>query len=249
MDRSGDTPELLDGTLDRSVLAGNLRDLARINRLLGGAELSWQAVRTVAEGSASSHGPSADASSAGPSGPSGPLTLLDLGTGGADIPRHLLRRARRAAMALSITATDVRPEILELARVMGAPDGRLRIEPAPSDRIDAPAGSHDIVHISLVLHHLEPSAAVNLLGEMARVARRAVIVNDLDRARRWWVLAWLMTRLTTRNRYTRHDAPLSVRRAYTPDEVAAMAAEAGLTESARLRDRMGHRYALVFGSA
>jgi ubiquinone/menaquinone biosynthesis C-methylase UbiE len=249
MDRSGDTPELLDGVLARSVLAGNLRDLARINRLLGGAELSWQAVRAVADMTPNPDASGAEPSTARPLGPGGPLTLLDVGTGGADIPRHLLRRARRAAMGLSITATDVRPEILELARVMGAPDADLHIEQAPPDRIDAPAGSHDIVHISLVLHHLEPSAAVNLLGEMARVARRAVIVNDLDRARRWWALAWLMTRLTTRNRYTRHDAPLSVRRAYTPDEAVAMAAEAGLSEAARVRDRIGHRFALVLVSA
>ena len=95
--------------------------------------------------------------------------------------------------------------------------------------------SFDVVHSSMVLHHLEPAAAVGLLAEMRRVARRAVIVNDLDRGRHWWLLARLLVALTTRNAYTRHDAPLSVRRAYRAAEVREMAARAGLVERASHR--------------
>ena len=58
-----------------------------------------------------------------------------------------------------------------------------------------------------------------LLREMSRVAAKAVIVNDLDRGRHWLLGARVLTRLTTRNAYTRNDAPLSVQRAYRPDEV------------------------------
>jgi hypothetical protein len=100
-----------------------------------------------------------------------------------------------------------------------------------------------------VLHHLEPPEAVKLLREMARVAREAVIVNDLDRARPWLLGAQILSRLATRNRYTRHDAPLSVRRAYRPDELAALAKRAGLREGARLWTRPRYRYALVFEAA
>ena len=90
----------------------------------------------------------------------------------------------------------------------------LEIRLAPGDHLDADDASFDVVHSSMVLHHLEPAAAVGLLAEMRRVARRAVIVNDLDRGRHWWLLARLLVAVTTRNEYTRHDAPLSVRRAY-----------------------------------
>ena len=68
-----------------------------------------------------------------------------------------------------------------------------------------------------------PDEAVRLLREMARVARLGVVVNDLDRSRLGWVGAWLLGHLLTGNRYTRHDAPLSVRRAYRADEMAATA--------------------------
>ena len=45
MDRRADAPEHLDGPLgDRAVLAGNLRDLRRVNRYLGGTALSRRAI-------------------------------------------------------------------------------------------------------------------------------------------------------------------------------------------------------------
>ena len=58
-------------------------------------------------------------------------------------------------------------------------------------------------------------------GEMSRVARRGIVVNDLIRGRLAWLGAWLLSHLATGNRYTRHDAPLSVRRAYTAAELTS----------------------------
>ena len=52
-----------------------------------------------------------------------------------------------------------------------------------------PDGSFDVVHCSLLVHHLEPRDAIAFLREAGRVARLGVIVNDLVRARRNWVVA------------------------------------------------------------
>jgi hypothetical protein len=80
---------------------------------------------------------------------------------------------------------------------------------------------------------------------MARVARLGVVLNDLVRGRRSWLGAWLLTRAMTRNRFTRHDAPLSVRRAYTIDEMTALLAAAGLRVEWRFDGLAGHRVALA----
>lgn len=227
--------ELLDGDLDLATLRGNLRDLARVNRWLGGADLSWRAVRPLLSTGEET-------------------SLLDVGTGGADIPLALLERARSSALSLRVVATDVRPEIVAVAReaanaTAGLASSRgqrsLAVELGSVDRIDQDDASFDIVHASLVLHHLEPDPCVSLLREMGRVARRAVIINDLDRGPHWWIGAWLLAHLATANRYTRNDAPLSVRRAYRPSEVKAMGARAGLGETAQYRSTPGYRYAIV----
>ena len=74
MDRLTDADELLDGPLDDpAALAGNLRDLRRLNRALGGVRLSRLAVDRLLN-AAPTH---MDAS---------PISIIDVGTGGADIP-------------------------------------------------------------------------------------------------------------------------------------------------------------------
>ncbi|HEV8401613.1 MAG TPA: methyltransferase domain-containing protein, partial [Candidatus Limnocylindrales bacterium] len=97
MDRRTDAVELLDGPLDDlGALAGNLRDLGRINRHLGGVDLSATAIDALA-----AH---VDA-----------LTLLDVGTGGADIPMALIARARDRGRRIAVIGLDSRPEVLEAA--------------------------------------------------------------------------------------------------------------------------------------
>ncbi len=219
---------MLDGSLDPTLLAGNLRDLARVNRWLGGSALSWSALSPLLQRDR-------------------PTTLLDVGTGSADVPRYLLDWARANHRRLEVKATDVRPEIVSVARAQSGEAASLEIALASSDRIDEADRSWDVVHSSLVLHHLDEPAATRMLIEMARVARTAVIVNDVERSRMWWLGAWLLTRVATGNRYTKHDAPLSVRRGYRVTELRAMAEAAGLRMTARHKSFPGYRYALVFG--
>ena len=230
MDRCTDAVELLDGPLDDpSALAANLRDLRRINRWLGGTSLTARAIEALAAHRAE-------------------LTLLDVGTGGADIPLDLLGRAERRSRRLSIVAIDSRPEVLAAAvraRAAVAATPGLELHVGDGRSLPYPDRSFDVAHASLVLHHLAADDSVVLLREMARVARLGVVVNDLERSRRGWVGAWLVGHLLTANRYTRHDAPLSVRRAYRSDEMATMLREAGLIPVRTLRSAFGQRYAIA----
>ena|SRR5665811_530786 len=80
---------------------------------------------------------------------------------------------------------------------------------------------------------------------MARVARLGVVVNDLHRGRLGWLGAWLLGHLLTSNAYTRHDAPLSVQRAYRVDEMTGLLQAAGLTPVRTIRGALGQRYAIA----
>lgn len=231
MDRLAGRPELLDGPLDDpGVLAGNLRDLRRANRWLGGIDLTERALHAIA-----------------PDDPA--LTVLDVGTGAVDIPLALIARWRaRGLPARRIVAVDERPEILRAAAVT---DGRVTSTPglvlhvADGRRLPYPDRSFDVAHASMVIHHLEPADVPVLIGEMARVARLGVVVNDLARSRAVWLGAWLLSRLATANRLTRNDAPLSVRRAYTASEVVDALVAADLRVVTSIRDRLGHRWAVA----
>jgi hypothetical protein len=242
MRRITDGRELLDGPLDdAAALRGNLRDLRRINRRLGGVRLSARALEALL----------------GPSGvtPGPPVRLLDVGTGAADIPVALIRRYGDGRgvdqPAMHITGLDDRPEVLAAARGLDRAIGELEasglltLTLGDGRSLPYPDDAFEVAHCSLVVHHLEPAGAVAMLGEMARVARRGIIVNDLVRGRLALLGAWLLTRLTTRNRYTRHDAPLSVRRAYSRAELRELFVEAGLEVAWEGQALLGHRRALA----
>jgi ubiquinone/menaquinone biosynthesis C-methylase UbiE len=176
------------------------------------------------------------------------LTLLDVGTGSADIPAALIRRAGIRRRRLHAIGIDTRPEILAAARRARSGDGKdhiVELQLGDGRHLGYADRSFDVAHASLVLHHLDPRVAVELLREMGRVARLGVVVNDVDRTRVGWLAAWLLGHVLTGNRYTRHDAPLSVRRAYRPQEASAMLYAAGLRPVRVIRGTFGLRYAIA----
>jgi ubiquinone/menaquinone biosynthesis C-methylase UbiE len=214
--RSEET-ELLDGpALDPAELDANLRDIRRVNRLLGGTATVLHHLPELLDGIPADQ----------------TVSILDLATGSADIPIALTTWAVRHGRRLQITASDSSEEILSIAREQI--DGRSEIALAKYDAraVPLPDKSVDIVLCSLSLHHFPPDEAVRVLREMRRLARVGFILNDLRRSRLGYIAAWLAARVTTHNRLTRNDAPLSVRRAYTPEELTALLREAGVPDAA-----------------
>ena len=195
--------ELLDrGVLPPAELATNLDDLARLNRLPGGAAASTDGVARLFDGAAG--------------------RVLDVGTGGGDIP------LRMAARGWSVVALDSDPEVLAIARRATAAEPAVEVVAGDGRSLPFPDAEFDVAHCSLLIHHLDRGEAVALLREMGRVARLGVVVNDL---RRGW-LPLLATAVGVavlgRCRATRHDGLLSVRRAYTVDELDGLLGEANL---------------------
>ncbi len=219
--------ELLDGPLDDpAALVANLRDLARLNRVSGGIGLSRRAIAALGN----------------------PATILDVGTGGADIPIALLAAAARDRRRLTVTATDSRAEVLAAARAARPGIDRiagLTLEIADGRGLPYPDGAFDVAHASLVIHHLEPDEAVAFLCELRRVARNGIVINDLVRGRLAWIGTWLAVHTLATGRYTRHDGPLSVRRAYSRTELVGLLGAAGLTPVATIAGFAGHRLAIA----
>jgi SAM-dependent methyltransferase len=224
--------ELLDQPgVPLAELAACLRDIARLNRL--------GALQTVLQ--------LADPFLARHRGPE-PFRVLDLGTGLADIPAALVRRARQRGQAVRVVALDLMPEVLAcagaaLAAAGGAPEIRLVAGEAlrPPIRPD----SVDLAICSLMLHHLPEPAVIETLRLLAATARRGFVISDLRRTRTAYAVTWLLTRAISRNRLTLHDGPLSVHRAYTVPELEGLSAAAGL-RGVRWRSAIAFRLVGVY---
>jgi 2-polyprenyl-3-methyl-5-hydroxy-6-metoxy-1,4-benzoquinol methylase len=204
--------EMLDRPAPFAELAQSLADIARLNALFGGRHITLTHVKRLLAGAPRDRA----------------ITVLDVGTGGADTPRALARWARHAGRRLRILALDRDPAMLAFARHACASYPEIVLLQGDALALPVRPDSVDIVISALTLHHLEPAAAVRYLAEMDATARTGLVVNDLMRSRTAYVVVWLATRALTRNRMSRHDGPLSVLRAYTSDEVHALCEKAGL---------------------
>ncbi len=216
MVRRRETEELLDRAgHDPAELAANLQDIRTVNRLAGG-------VATVL-----CHLPGLLGHLPG----GRPVEILDLATGGGDIPLSLAAWAEREGRPLHLTVTDRSPEILaEARRTLGDVPG-VTFSVCDARAVPMPERSFDVVLCSLSLHHFAPGEAVQVLREMDRLSCTGFIVNDIRRCLAGYVAAWAASRVATRNRLTRHDMPLSVLRAYTPDELRALLRQAGIRDA------------------
>ncbi|BCX05641.1 MAG: hypothetical protein KatS3mg053_3579 [Candidatus Roseilinea sp.] len=217
--------ELLDERAYRDLdeLRGNLRDMARYDR--------WLGVFALALRLATSGLPPTQAS----------YTGLDVGCGSGDFVAF----ARRTVSAVRWLGLDVSLDVLRVARQGRAGDVGICAQGAHLPFADR---SVDVVTCIHLLHHLDPPHAMALLSELGRVARLRVVCLDLARSAHTLIGAWLLTRLTSRNRLTRADGVLSVWRAYTPIEAADLARQSGWTNF-EVRSHGPFRYSLTLAQS
>jgi SAM-dependent methyltransferase len=241
-------PELLDAQagLDPLELERSLREVWQVNRWLGGnALLLYHLERLLGAGGGALAGRGAGGMGAGaPAGtsagaPAGqddasggagsrPVRLLDVATGSADIPVALLRWGRRRGLSLTVTAVDLNPQMVELARRRTAGVAAVRVEQADGRCLPYPDRSYDVALCNLALHHMDPGGAVLLLREMARVSRFGWVVGDLERHPAAYWAARALAAVAWRSPLTRHDGPLSVLRSFTAPEAEQLIGQAGV---------------------
>lgn len=218
-----------DLTLATDDLRQNLDELETINTWLGGYAPVLDALRRLK-----------------PRFPAGrPLRVADLGSGGGDTLRHIARWARKNQVAVELTGIDANQFMLDYATA------KSRAYPEISYRqfdIFAPefqAQPYDIVTCSLFCHHFEDDELVTLLRQWQQQAQVAVVINDLHR--HWLAyhsIKWL-TRLLGGSYLVRHDAPLSVARAFRRHDWVGLLQRAGITHY-ELRWRWAFRWQVIF---
>jgi SAM-dependent methyltransferase len=223
MDRADNVPADIVGALD---------DIRLVNRYLRGSNVLASAVRPFLSRR----------------GPGEALSILDVGTGGGDLPLDLVRHARRLDRKIRIVAVDREPVVLDYAREKTAGTPEIEICGADAFNLPFPPGSFDLVTASMFLHHFTHDDAVRLLAGFKALARHAVLINDLRRHVVSWTFIGLASRVTRRHPMFVHDAPLSVLRGFTEAELLAAAREAG-SASATVERRLPYRLLLTMPGA
>lgn len=193
-------PELLDSDSGTPAeIATALSDLRRINRWFGGIATTHAMVAQVARELGT-----------------GSLSLLEVAAGAGSVPRAIRTRVQTHGVQLQITLLDRAHSHLQ----NGCADGTRSVA---GDALALPFANESFALVSccLFVHHLEPQEVVQFVNEGLRVCRGAVLINDLVRHPLHLAMAYASLPLY-RSRITHHDAPASVRRAYTLEEMREM---------------------------
>jgi SAM-dependent methyltransferase len=210
MQRAAGALEHLDRAIAPAERDASLADIDRLNARFGGYSLTLRALDRLVRRAP----------------PSRPWLVVDVGGGRGDFARRLIRHMGRRGRAVHVVVVDRDPDLLAVARRAAPPN--VSLVRADASALPFRARAVDVVTMSLTLHHMEPGAAVTSLAEMSTAARTAIVVNDLLRSRLSLWLVWIATHALGCHPISRHDGPLSVRRAYSPDEVRRLAEKAGL---------------------
>ena len=146
------------------------------------------------------------------------FTLLDVGAASGDTARVITQAYPRA----SVTSLDYNE-----VNLSDAPRPKLI---ADAFKLPFGAGSFDYVLSSLFLHHFADERITSLLKSFYLVARRGVLIADLERH----LLPYLFLRFSQPvfkwGDITVHDGLISVRAALRKNELLKLAKEAGLSK-------------------
>jgi len=170
------------------------------------------------------------------------IEVLDVACGGADVARALIRWGRARGFDLRVTALDISRPALDCAARASGDVERLRLLCADVHRPACQQRAFDYVICTLFFHHLRDEEVVRTLRSFEHLARRGIVVNDGIRRWRHYAWTWLFTRPF--HPILRHDGPLSIRRAFRPDELAALAHRSGIGWLS-VRCHFGHRMTLA----
>jgi SAM-dependent methyltransferase len=225
--RRSDELENLDrGSYTAEEYEGCLVELRRVNRWLGDAG----ALRRSVIGEIARDG-------------AGSFSSLDVGAGSGELLRVLARWARGAGRGARLVGLELNARAAR--GILEESQGFAEISAVRGDALRLPFddGAFDYCMCSLFAHHFKDDVLVNVLREMARVARRRVYVIDLHRHPLAYYFYTTVGRLLLHNRLVREDGALSILRAFKPDELRRLAARAGLAQT-KVERRFPYRLVL-----
>ena len=201
MKRSYDAEIMDDFSIQDERIDKALHELKIINKFLGGISTTKSALKYF------------------PESENDKLKIVDVGSGSSD---NLLS-AKSKYPNLQILSIDKNLRALSGSKNL--------IDRINSDAFELPFknNSCDIIHTALFLHHFTEEELQLLLLEFLRTARKGIIINDLQRS---FLALWgikILTILFSKSEMVKNDAPLSVKRGFTKQEILNLLEDVGAT--------------------
>ena len=224
--------EILDSPgIPEPLLIRNLREMDFLNHTTGGFSISLEGIKMLLNDKKDRT-----------------FHIADLGCGSGGSLKYLARWARKNGIRAKFSGIDKNQMAINYLKkkCAGFPEIKgYALEYTDYLKQKTPV---DIIHCSLFCHHLPDEELVQLIQKMKSVARVGFVINDLQRNRRAYYSALIMTYLLGGTKLAKHDGPVSVLRGFKKNELDLFMKKGGVKNYIIYR-RRGFRFLVVAGNS
>lgn len=199
-----DKSEIMDDfDMEGEILRGNLDEIAKINRFLGGNRLTIQGVRDLLKNIPKS----------------AEVTIVDVGCGNGDMLRILADYGLKNGLNFQLIGIDANNFTISHAQHLSEKYSNISYQCQDIFEKSFEELKYDIVLCTLTLHHFKDTEIIYLMGVFYNNANIGVVVNDLHRniiAYRLYQVFCFLFRL---NSMTTEDGLTSILRGFKKEEL------------------------------
>lgn len=217
--------ELLDADdIPAPDLFQNLKELDRINTLLGGYNITFSALKKIIK-------------------PNQSYTLIDIGCGGGDTLKHIKKWQNRTKLNLNLIGIDLKPVCIDYAMQQNPAENIRYICDDYRNMYVHVYDKIDIIHACLFCHHLSELQLIELI-KFALNRKAILVINDLERHIFAYYAIKTLTTLFSKSYLVKNDAPLSVARGFKKKEWLNIINEAGATHFS-VKNKWAFRHEII----
>ncbi len=204
-----------------------LNDINRVNRLLGGYQIT---IDTVFQIITSKNKKS--------------YTILDMGCAEGTMLRKLAKEARNRGIVLKLIGIDMNAQGLELAQKYSEDFPEISYINGDILQTDFSKMDIDVVMTTLTLHHFTDEGVVQFVNRFLQLSSLGVVINDLHRSPLAYYLFKAFSFFFIRTEIAKKDGLLSIRRAFKKEELVSYAGQVS-NSSHHIKWKWAFRYVWI----
>ena len=155
--------------------------------------------------------------------------IADLGCGSGDMLRRIRRLLEKRGIAAKLSGIDANENVIAFANAHTPRTCRINYEALNIFSPEFQSRRFDIVTATLFFHHFSDQDLVSFFAKLKSQVSLGMVINDIHR--HWFAfysIMWL-TRIFSRSAMVKHDAPVSVARAFKRKELEDILRKAGIS--------------------
>ena len=172
------------------------------------------------------------------------INIIDLGCGSGEMLRLIARDTNKRKQKINLIGIDANPNITLFAEMHSKEYRNIQFEAVNIFSKEFQQKKFDIVLATLFFHHFNDEQLATFLKQLKSQVRIGIVINDIHRHFLAYHSIRLLTKFFSTSSMVKYDAPLSVLRAFTKQDLVNILHKAGI-HNYSLKWRWAFRWQIV----